>query len=258
MGLNQLAKYMANEAVDDFLNGLDETVKDPFETEVKDPFGTEKPKVEEEDEKPLPFHKDPKVQRYVEKEISKALEKVKPSERERFVQETKTDDDNYYERLIGNDTPEKLAMIKEAKARDAKLLEMAEERAVGRITQEQQKSTEEDQRAQEELKQGFEEIEETYNVDLTSNTPRAKQIRTEFVEYIRKIAPKDKDGEVLAFPDLNASFEEFQEKKKTPTNSRAKELASRSMSRSTDALNAPAKTDNSWNAVDKLFSNLKS
>lgn len=251
---------MNNDAVEDFLSGLDEEVKDPFTPEPQDPFNAPEPKkeVEEEKEEKVPYHKDPKVQRYVEKEISKALKEFKPTETEKFVKEVKIDDDNYYERLIGNDTPEKIAMIKEAKARDERLIQIAEERAAGRLIADQQKATEEDRAAQEELRQGFEDIEETYNVDLTSNTPRAKQIREEFVDFITKIAPKNSDGEVIAFPDLNASFEAFQERKKAPTTSRAKDLASRSITRSTDASNTPVVKDNSWSAVDKLFSKFNS
>lgn len=247
---------MNKDAVDDFLGDLNETEEvDPFAPENEDPFNAEEPKkeVEEDKEEKVPYHKDPKVQRYVEKEISKALKEFKPTETEKFVKETKADDDNYYERLIGNDTPEKIAMIKEAKARDERLIQIAEDRAVGRLTADQQKSIEEDRQAQEELRQGFEDIEETYNVDLTSNTPRAKQLRGEFVDFITRIAPKNSEGEVIAFPDLDASFEAFQEKKKAPTNTRAKDLASRSIARSTDTSITPTVKDNSWAAVDKLF-----
>lgn len=252
---------MTKDAVDDFLDGINETEEnDPFvsDKEENDPFAIEtKPavKVEEtEEDKPLPFHKDPKVQRYVEKEIDKRLKEVKPTETEKFVKETKAvDDDNYYERLIGNDTPEKVAMVREAKARDERLIQIAEDRATARLATEREKATEEDKKAQEELRQGFENIEETYNVDLTSNNPRATQIRSEFVDFITRIAPKNSEGEVVAFPDLEASFEAFIEKKKSPTNTRAKELASRSMARSTDASNTPVVKDNSWAAVDKMF-----
>lgn len=255
---------MPNE-VDEFMKGLDEEVQDPFTPNTEDPFAKadvvgETKKQEDEEAKPLPFHKDPKVQRYVEKEITKALEKVKPVE---VIKESKEEGDEIVEvltRIIGNDTPEKLSAIKDFKKVLGGLEEKGAQRALREIEERQNRLTEEDQQAQSELKQGFEDIEETYGVDITSNAPVARKTRDEFVEYIRKIAPKDSDGEVSAFPDLIASFEEFQERKKNvpAANSRAKDLSVRSMARSTDASKAPVTTDRSWDAVDKFFSKFSS
>ncbi len=256
---------MANE-VDAFLGDINEVPADPFAPTVEDPFAA-KEKVEvkkEEDEeevKPLPFHKDPKVQRYVEKEISRALKDIKPTETERFVRDTSGDEDEATEiltRIIGNDTTEKVAAIKDFKKYLGGLEERGAQKALKELQDRQEQETEKDRKAQSELNQGFEDIEETYDVDLTSNAPTARKTRAEFIDYIKRIAPKNEAGEVAAFPDLNAAFEEFQEKKKTvpQPNSRAKELASRSMARSNDASNPPANTDKSWNAVDRLFSRL--
>lgn len=216
--------------------------------------GEEEEKVIEKEEK-VPYHKDPKVQRYVQKEIERALAS-RPTETERFIRETKEDDDNYYERLIGNDTPEKVAMVKEAKAREERMLQKVEEKTQQAQLEARQEAEREETEALEELRQGFEDIEENFNVDLTSNTVSAKKTREDFINYISRIAPKDRNGEVIAYPDLEASFEEFQSKVK-PTNSRAKDLASRSIDRSADATVVKEETDNSWGAVDKWFAKLK-
>ena len=115
--------------------------------------------------------------------------------------------------------------------------------------------TQADTKAQEELETYFEEIEEEYNVDLSSNSAASKALRSQFIEYVRKIAPKDENGEVAAFPDLVASFEEFQEKNKRPA-SRAKELASRGMTRSGDA-SGQTVSGKSWRDVERYFDKLK-
>jgi hypothetical protein len=245
-----------NEA-DEFLNGLDDSSKE-FD-ENTDPFAEEttteaKEPEEVEEEKPLPFHKDPKVQRYVEKQIAKALE-GKTVEKE-FVKEAGESVDDYYERLIGNDTPEKIAMIREAKLRDEKLLAQAEERAFSRLTQEQQREVESDRKAEEELDNSLEEIEETFNIDLTSNSPVARKTRVDFMKFVEKIAPKDRNGEITEFPDMNAAFETFQSTRQVAQPSRAKDLAARGVARSGEVSSKPQERvtfDNMDSFFDKLL-----
>lgn len=215
---------------------------DLLENKSEDPFGhleKQDNELEEEkkEEKPLPFHKDPKVQKFIDKEVQKALEKVKP---ETVPEILKPQEDDYYVRLIGNDTPEKVAMIKEAIARDERMLQQAEERAFNRLSQKEQEAKKAELEAEAELESAFDNIEENYNVDISSNAPLAKKTRQEFGAYIERIAPKDREGNIVAYPDMNAAWETFSElKKSTAQPSRAKELASRSMSRSAETSNAP-------------------
>lgn len=268
---------MPNESgsVDQFLNEInkgDTEVKeapDPFKVE-NDPFKSattevkegETPKEEVRDEKPVPFHKDPKVTKYIEKEIEKRLASIKPSSSERTVKEAANETTNElveaFKAIIGNDTPEKIHALKMLEKGIQDIGSKASQEAISKIEAQQRAEIEAEEQAQSELEQGFENIEETFGVDISSNTAQAKKMRNEFVEYVKKIAPKNSEGEIVAYPDLPAAFEEFQERSKriTPTNSRAKELASRSMVRSNEA-SVPTKTaDQSWNAVDKIFSKI--
>lgn len=267
--------------VDNFLDGLDETVADPFKPE-EDPF-TEKPKGEEkdkedessvedkskeenEDTKPEPFHKDPKVQRYVQKQIDKALSTFKPevdvSEVQKFIKETGAEDEDElvsaFTGLIGNDTPEKLRVLKAVKKAFNEAEEKGAQRAIREFEARQQDAVQADVEAQEALSQGFDDIEEAFAVDLTSNTTSAKKTRNEFIDFVQRIAPKDREGNVTEFPDFTEAFTVFQETKKaetkSPTTNRAKELSSKSMGRSSGDSPAPASGDKSWNAVDRLFS----
>ncbi len=245
-------------AVEAFLEG--DSNENMFANPTKDPFEAvvsegDEPSVEEpKEEKPLPFHKDPKVQRFIDKEIEKRLKDIQPNEPEK---KSETDEDDYYARLIGNDTPEKVAMIKEAKARDERLLSQAEERAFNRLSAKEQEALQEDQEAEEELGNAFENIEETYDVDITSNSPQARKVRQDFVSFVERIAPKNSYGEVIDYPDMNSAWETYSEmKRSTAQPSRAKELASRGMSRSAEtSVKDTKKVD--WNAVEEFMDTLK-
>lgn len=252
-----------NNAVADFLGefGNKGEIKDPFGKEqVQDPF--DKQEIQEEvieekkEEKPLPFNKDPKIQKYLDKREREIEERIKsslvsePREKEKEI-------DDYYTRLIGNDTPEKVAMIREAQARDERLLQQAEERAFNRLSQREQESIKADQEAEQELESAFENIEETFDVDISSNSPLAKKTRQEFVSFVEKIAPKDRYGDVVDYPDMTSAWETFSEMKKaTQQPSRAKELASRSMARSAETSAKPIQKMD-WNQVENFMDNLK-
>ena len=246
-----------NSAVSEFLGEFsnEETKVNPFEDNLKDPFNKEETPeevgVEDKEEKPLPFNKDPKIQKFIEKEISKRLQDIKV---EQPVPKGDEDDD-FYARLIGNDTPEKVAMIKEYKAREQRLLEQAEERAFNRLSQKEQEALRAEQEAEQELENAFESIEENYQVDITSNSPIAKKTRQEFVTFVEKIAPKDKNGDIVDYPDMQSAWETFSEiKKATSTPSRAKELASRSMARSSEA---PAQVSTTKLTFDNVLDHIK-
>lgn len=261
--------------VDAFLEELSAGQEvDPFKP-ATDPFADTKIESKEDESgaesdedkatKPEPFHKDPKVQRYVEKEITKALKNFKPevSETQKFIKETSGDDDEMVSALtdlIGNDTPEKVRALKAM----SKAFEKAEERGAQKALQQIEAKTtaqkQEENEAREVLTQGFESIEEEFDVDLTSNSPTATKNRTDFIQFIQRIAPKDANGEVTEFPDFSETFKIFQETKrpdKTSVN-RAKELSAKSMGRSGGDGQQQAPKESSWKAVDKFFSKLTS
>lgn len=226
-----------------FMGDLASNRNDPLDNKVDDPFNHLEKKEEEEviedkEEKPLPFNKDPKIQKFIEKEISKRLENFKVEPEKTGTDEAENDD--FYVRLIGNDTPEKVAMIREYKAREERLISQAEERAFNRLSAKEQEAIEADKEAEEELENAFDNIEENFGVDITSNAPIAKKTRQEFVSFVEKIAPKDHNGDIVDYPDMQSAWETFSEMKKaTSTPSRAKELASRSMQRSSEATVEP-------------------
>lgn len=249
---------MENNVVNEFL-GLEEPKENPFEQETTDPFASQEAEEKEEgeatkvDEKPLPFHKDPKVQKFIDKEVSKRLENFKP---ETVIQGQPEDEiTELLTRVIGNDTPEKMSAIKDFKKVLLDREEKGAEKALKQFRDMQEEEKKAAKEALAEVENGLESIEETFNVDLSSDTPLAKKTRTEYLNFVQRIAPKNEEGGVASYPDFQETFKLFQETKKSPPQTRAKALASRGMSRSTEA-STPAVKGNSWSEVEKFFNKL--
>ena len=247
-------------AVEQFLGDLnDNTIENPFGETIDDPFHVpEEPEVNEEvkEEKPLPFNKDPKVQKFIEKEISKRMKDFKVEDREPVKPQEDDKVTDVLVRLIGNDTPEKAQMVKEFKDILGNLKGEARAEALAEIESRQNASIQADKEAEEELENAFDNIEETYDVDITSNSPLAVKTRKEFVSFVERIAPKDRNGDIVDYPDMTSAWETFSEiKKATSTPSRAKELASRGMSRSAEtSTKSQERVD--WNTVDSFLETL--
>lgn len=247
-----------NNEENEFLAGLNQAEQSFNENENL--FGEEPEKVEDvgEEEKPLPFHKDPKVQRYIQKEIEKA-QKSQPSVERQFIEDTREDDDEgtaILERIIGNDTPEKVAAIKDFKRYLSSLEEKGADRALQQLQQEEEYARQEEVQASEEIEEGFENIEDTFGVDISSNTPTARKTRNDFIDFIKRVSPKDEEGNVVALPDMMETFDLFQSTRQRHSNTRAKELASRSMARSSSISETPQDKDVSWKSVDKWLGSL--
>lgn len=241
----------------DFLNNIDNT--DVFKEEEQKEVIEEGDVKEEKEEKPLAFHQDPKVQKFIERRVEKRLKDFKPSVEQQFRKDVDEEINlpSSFIKLVGNDTDEKKEVLRDLSKYFGTLKGEARQEFLQELEQQRVQSEAEDRKAQEELETYFEEIEETYNVDLSSNSALAKKTRSEFIDFVREIAPKNEEGEVAAFPDLVSSFKTFQElNKRSTTSNRAKEHASRGLTRSTDASSAVS-TGRSWKDVERHFSKLK-
>lgn len=258
-----MAENKEESAVSKFLGELDEN-KNPFQENQEDPFaGKEETPIAEEVvedkvEKPLPFNKDPKVQKFIEKEISKRLADFKPEVRETTQAPTDDKVSDVLTRLIGNDTPEKVSMVKEFKDILGNLKGEARAEALAEIESRQNAEVQADQEAEQELESAFENIEEQFDVDITSNNALARKTRQEFVSFVEKIAPKDRNGDIVDYPDMTSAWETFSEiKKSTAQPNRAKELASRGMSSSRSATESAPDKRRTFNDADDYINSLK-
>jgi hypothetical protein len=234
-------------ALKDFLGDLggnnEEATLDLGQEEVKQETLETTPEPVEEEK--LPFHKDPKVQRYIERQLEKKLKDFQPSRQEQFQKEVQDENPlvDAFTEIIGNDTPEKVSALKALKNAISSMEERtlkAEE--ASKYIEESRKAQEEERQAMAYLEDGLERIEENFDVDLSSNSPLAKKTRNEFLDFLGRISPKDENGEVSNYADPEESFKIFQSMKKPETNTQAKQIVSRGMSRSsTDATNTPTK-----------------
>ena len=241
---------MENNAVDSFLGDLKADEKDVFNQPV------EVKKEVEEAEKPIPFNQDPKIAKFIEREVEKKLKDYTPTATETFREETKAESDDILDtltRIVGNDTPEKISAVKDLRRALGSLEEKGAERALKQLQEDANEERQAEVEAQNELADGFADIESTFNVDLTSQ--KAQDERSKFVDFIKEVAPKDDDGQVMEYPDLVATYKLFKQVNK-PDNSRAKDLASRSMGSSKDATLVPTGQGKSWSDVDKFFNSL--
>lgn len=132
------------------------------------------------------------------------------------------------ERIYGTDSPEALVATDLLKKAITGARDDAENRAYDRIKEEQRRERDETQAAETELDTMIEEIEDEYGVTLTAPQEKA------FFQLLEKMSPKDRDGNVREYADPHAVFEVFQERFKKPaeSNTRAKDLSSRSMVKS--------------------------
>lgn len=111
----------------------------------------------------------------------------------------------------------------------------AKEEALLEYEARQQQAVEEQQGFESFIDDQLENLEDTYNVDLTSDAPKARKARREFLELVQNVSPKDGDGSITGYADFNSTFELYHKTQTTERPSevslRQKELSSRSMQR---------------------------
>ncbi len=252
-----------NNAVDEFLQDVQGANAGEFEHESQNPF--EGQNVQEDDagvvddkgekDEKVSFHNNPKLKRYIEKEIAKATANLTPRQAEQVKEKMgeETDLVAAFTNIIGNDTPEKVNALRMLGQTVENL--KSEARSAKEMIEGERKAAEE---AQAQLDAGVDTIENEFDVDLSSTDPVARKTRGEFMNFLKRVAPKNSQGEIIEYPDFQATFELFQEsRKKVVAPSRAKELAARGMERSGDASKPQGPIDQSWRGVEKYISSLK-
>lgn len=117
-----------------------------------------------------------------------------------------------------------------------------EERASKKVKEYQSKVLEE-----------FEKIEDKYNIDITSDSESAEKTRNEFIELIKKLSPKDADGNITSYADIDGAWDIYQSKKSTsePVNQVRNQIASRSMANQGGNVNVPKQRSRGWDGWKK-------
>lgn len=140
------------------------------------------------------------------------------------------------ERIYGTNSPEAQEATELLKSALKGVEERATNRALEQFREEQRKEREAVAKEEKTLDTMVEQLEDEYNVSLDSQTKKS------FFQLLEKLSPKDSNGEVIAYADHHAVWEELQSRKQQPTN-RAKDLASRSMVKTGASPSTTVETD---------------
>ena len=128
------------------------------------------------------------------------------------------------EKLYGNATPEAKEATELLKEALQGVEESAQKRALEAFEKERGNETEAVRHEEQNLNRILEDVEDDHNIDMSSDD------RKGFLTLLERLSPKDKDGNIIEYADPDATAELFLSRKEK-TLSRAKELASRSMTR---------------------------
>lgn len=165
-----------------------------------------------------------KLQAERESSIALAAKLEVLTEAQKFSRENTPEVDETIARIYGTNTPE----AAEATALLQKALKNVEdrsmERALEKFREEQSQAQQALQKEEKTLDGMVEEIEDEQGITLDGQSKKA------FFTLLERMSPKDANGEVKEYADHHAVWEELQARKQ-PTNTRAKDLASRSMVR---------------------------
>jgi hypothetical protein len=121
--------------------------------------------------------------------------------------------------------------------------EEAKNEALKEVEERQTNLVKEQQEYENLIDNELESLEDAHNIDLTSDAPKARKTRREFLELVQQISPKDENGDIVSYADFGSTFDLYvktQTEEKTD-NSRKQEIASRSMQRSGQTQGIPQK-----------------
>jgi len=219
---------MPNEQ-DKFLEDLMPKGENPL-TDIINPQGEEKKEeVVEETETEKSNRRERRLQAKLtaerESSIALAARLAALTEAQKFRSESEPSSfEEKARRIYGTETPEATAATQLLidSLREAK--EAAKREALEAMREEQEKNREAIQKEERQLDSMVEEIEDEYGVTLD---PQSKKL---FFQTLERLSPKDSNGDVVAYADHHAVWEELQSRKPQQPN-RAKEIAARSMNK---------------------------
>ena len=155
------------------------------------------------------------------------------AEFDKTIKETSGEIDPDLIKIFGT-TPEAKEVARLFTAKLEGLKESAKAEALSEIDGREQGFQQETKQYESYIDDQLESLEEAYGVDLTSDTKVAEKARREFLGLVEALSPKDEDGSIKDYADFNSTFEIYQNSRQEarPDNSRQKEIASKSMQRS--------------------------
>lgn len=226
-------------ALDEFAQDFPEVDK-----QIVDPFETPKEKQEEvpakEEDPAAPKPKDNREARRAKEALQKEREaNIALTERVKVLSEVEKfrkgePDADLHAVLFGGATPtdETKATTERLQKVLEKFTDTAKQSALAEFKREQAEAQKAEREAEDEIDQNLESLEDQFDADFTSNSPAARKARHDLLEIVKKISPKDSEGNIERFGDFTTAYEIYQERKAKPDTSKQKELAARSLTKS--------------------------
>ena len=166
------------------------------------------------------------------------------SEVGKFKEEVGDDELKKVEAIFGTDTPEKLAATNILKEALSGLTEKAKRETLQEIQNREGEDTEAQKEADSEVDDFLDRVEEDYDLDMSD-----ENVRKGYITLMEKMSPKYDDGNIKEFADPDAVAETYLALQKRGGSSKARELASRSMTQSGES--QPSQLPQ--NAIDRFM-----
>ena len=150
------------------------------------------------------------------------------SEVNKFQKEVGDDHLKEVEAIFGTDTPEKKAATDILKKALNGMSEAAVQKALEKLDERQTNESTEVREAEDEIESGLEDAEDETGLDLSEGGAD----RQGYLTLVERLSKKDREGNIIEYPDFVTAAQLYERTKERPTSSRARDLASRSMTRS--------------------------
>ena len=130
------------------------------------------------------------------------------------------------EKIYGNATPEAIEATNLLKEALQGVKDSAKQEALAEVEARAGNESEAVKKEEQTIDDMLDEVEDEYDVDMSDSDTRKG-----FLTLLEKVSPKDQDGNIIEYADASTVYELYELGKQKSSN-RAKELASRSMTRS--------------------------
>ena len=220
---------LKNQTQSEFLKDLEPENKDVFDEPLTAEEETPKEEETEEDEGFKAKNRRERRlltqnQRLREEAIANAARAQALSEVNKFREEVGDDPLKKVEAIFGTDTPEKLAATNILKEALSGMSDRAKQSALNEIEERQVNESQAVRKEEQNLDDIADRMEDEYGINMEAEGKA-------YFTLLEKLSPKDEDGNVLEYADPDTTAELYLERK-GKSNGRAKELSSRSMTRS--------------------------
>jgi hypothetical protein len=148
------------------------------------------------------------------------------NEARQFQSDTNDDPIKAVRAIYGDDTPEKKQASDILESTLRKIQEATTQQAFDALKEQQASESRAVVEEEQNLDTMMEGLEDDHNADFSNESTRKG-----FLDLLERVSPKDRDGNIIEYADADTTWELYSSLKEKST-SRAKELSSRSMTRS--------------------------